>query len=72
MTTVTDELLSDKPAYQGNRAVSIKKAAEILDVCPRTIWRRIEAGEIAAIKVSTRRRVITTDEINRILSGNAA
>jgi excisionase family DNA binding protein len=54
------------------RANSIKRTAEVLSVSERTVWRMIGAGHIKAVKLSARRRVITDDEITRVLSGVAA
>ena len=55
-----------------NRARSISEAARTLNLSERTVWRMIGRGAIKSVRVSERRRVITDNEINRILSGEAA
>ena len=54
------------------RANSMKRAAEVLAISDSTLGRMIKAGTIKTVKVSTRRRVITDAEIERVLSGQAA
>jgi excisionase family DNA binding protein len=53
-------------------ARSIAEAARTLNLSERTVWRMIGRGAIKSVRVSERRRIITDDEINRILGGEAA
>ncbi len=71
METATNEVRR-RPAYSGNRGRSKREAAEVLGVSERTLERQIAAGRVKAVDVSPRRRIITDDEIARILSGDAA
>jgi excisionase family DNA binding protein len=60
------------PTSPSNRGRSIADAARTLNLSQRTVWRMIGRGTIRSVRVSERRRVITDQEINRILSGEAA
>jgi excisionase family DNA binding protein len=51
------------------RVSSKKRAAEALGISERTLDRMIAAGIVKSIKVSGRRRVIPSTEIDRILQG---
>jgi excisionase family DNA binding protein len=53
------------------RVSSKKRAAEALGISERTLDRMIAAGKLKKIQVSTRRVVIPSTEIERILQGNA-
>jgi excisionase family DNA binding protein len=55
---------------EGPRAFSKKRGAAQLGVSLRTMDRLIKAEKIKAIRVSTRRVVIPSTEIERILQGN--
>lgn len=58
--------------YAGPRGRSLDLAAEILCVSKRTLIRQIRDGEIASVKISARRRIVTDAELARILSGGDA
>lgn len=45
-------------------AVSIRAAADVIGVCPRTLERRIAAGEILAYREGAR-RLIAVEELRR-------
>ena len=57
------------PAKSENdrRAFPLREAATLIGVSQRTLSRRIAAGEIATVKVSERRIVFTSREIDRVL-----
>lgn len=54
------------------RGHSIANAAVTIGISEKTLRRMIVAGDVASVKVSARRRVITETEIARILSGGLA
>ncbi len=51
------------------RAYSLAHVAKILAVSHHTVVRLCERGEIRSIKVSPRRRIVPSDELDRILAG---
>jgi hypothetical protein len=48
--------------------LSIREAASIASVSPRTMWRLIESEKIKSIRASARRRIIMASELYRYLS----
>jgi len=52
-----------------NAAVCVKKAASILGVSTRTIWRMIAAGELSAIRIRGCTRLLLAQVLG-YLSGN--
>lgn len=51
---------------QGRRAVTIKRAAEILSLCPKTVRNKIARGEIPAIGTGRATRVLMPDAIDAL------
>ncbi len=49
-----------------NRIGNVKQAAELLGVCPRTIFRYAERGRIRLIRQSARRVRVNLDEVERL------
>jgi excisionase family DNA binding protein len=56
-----------KPANEGRRAYPLHEAARQLGISYRTLSRRIRNGEITAVSVSERRKVVTARELDRVL-----
>lgn len=56
---------------RGDYVLSIAEAAKILSISSRTLRRMIDAGTIAAIQVSPRRRGVLASELARHMGGDA-
>ena len=54
-------------ARRGDYVRTSKRAAAILSVCTRTVWRLIESGKLNAISISERRRGILASELARYM-----
>lgn len=61
MTTATT-------SFDGARLLSIAEGSKALGCHPSTVYRMYDAGEIALVKLRGR-RLISVDEIERIVSG---
>lgn len=48
--------------------LSVKETANILGISIHTVYRLIESGEIAAVKVSQRKTMIKAEEIERYIN----
>lgn len=51
----------------GDKVISVREAAEIIGVSPATLKRRAQAGDLAILKLSVRRRGIRRREVARYL-----
>lgn len=52
--------------------ISIRDAAGILTISPRTLWRMLESNKIHGVRLSERRRGILASELSRYLTDEAA
>jgi hypothetical protein len=55
-----------------SRVNSLGRAAEILGISRTTLWRMIRRGDIVAVQVAMKKKVITDAELDRILAGGIA
>jgi excisionase family DNA binding protein len=53
---------------QRGRALKIREVSQILGICPRTVWRLIERGELRSVVLSGRARRIFDQDLDDYLS----
>ena len=51
----------DDIARDEQRLVAVKEVAELLGVCPRTVWRMIAAGQLRAVHVRRCTRLLMSE-----------
>lgn len=67
-----DTPLETAPVPGTRLAWSIPEAAAMLSVSPNHLRRMAERGELRVVRVGPRRVVIPTEELTRILNGDAS
>jgi hypothetical protein len=58
--------------HYGDYCMTVRDAAKIAAVCPRTIWREIERGKLHAVRFSENRVRVLASEMARYLAGDSA
>ena len=61
-----DSAIPDAGGAKGRRAVTIKQAAELLSMCPKTVRKKISRGEIPVIGAGRATRVLMPDAIDAL------